>query len=336
MKLSEQARKLHKQAMELVESNKPLSDEEKVFILENYQESANHMNGEHGAYFTPYGLAIDLSCCIPNGATIVDLCAGIGALSYAVSRHSDPKKLVCVELNPDYVKVGKRILPEATWITGDALTTEFDEIFHVAISNPPFGRIKTSTYKGNYTGSNFEHKLIERAKEIACYGVFIIPQNSAGFMYSGQKHGFKECPEQIAKFTEQTGITLELPVSIDTAIYLDEWKGVSPMCEIVSADFAPSIKKHPNYKGAVAVEPVLTAEVDEVQEPETAIVLEYDESLQTHEGQLPAPPVAIHLVDVVEPEKTIAAEVPAKTKTKTKKQDKQTDIYSLNYDLFAF
>ena len=30
---------------------------------------------------------------------------------------------------------------------------------------------------------------------------------------------------------------MELPIGIDTDYYLDDWKGVKPLCEIVDIDF---------------------------------------------------------------------------------------------------
>lgn len=54
------------------------------------------------------------------------LCAGIGVLSYAAQLECSDRSrcyadITCVELNPHYVEVGKKVVPEATWICADVL-----------------------------------------------------------------------------------------------------------------------------------------------------------------------------------------------------------------------
>ena len=244
MKLSAAKVKAHNEAMALVNSDHVLSHEECIFILENYQEGANNINSATGAFFTPTQLAIDFATEIPSGATIVDLCAGIGAIAYFSYHHSRAKSITCVELNAEYVKVGKRILPEATWVQADALTFTSDQLFDVAISNPPFGTIKTSNAEGKaYKGSKFEYKVIEHASHLAKYGFFILPQQSSGFLYSGQQ-SYSECPSaSLENFKKQTNIQFELS-SIDTSLYLNDWKGVKPMCEVVTSTFPHKVQSN--------------------------------------------------------------------------------------------
>lgn len=239
-KLTKAETKQHNQIMDLLHSDKPLTEEEKMFIIENFHEGSTTNNGELGAFFTPLGLAFDFVIDANTHGTVIDLCAGIGGLSFAMLRghYSNPSEIVCVELNHTYYELGKRIVPEATWINGDALTTQFDRRFDVAISNPPFGRIKTSDYVGKkYTGAEFEYKIIERASEIADRGVFILPQSSAAFRYSGQRHYFRKMEGKCQKFVDQTGFYMEAGCGVDTGYYLEEWKGVKPMCEVVCIDF---------------------------------------------------------------------------------------------------
>ncbi len=60
------------------------------------------------------------------------------------------------------------------------------EPFDIVYGNPPFGKIKTSEMQtGKYSGSEFEYKVIEHGSTLAPYGVWIVPQCSAGFVYSG-------------------------------------------------------------------------------------------------------------------------------------------------------
>ena len=237
MKISKADANKHKQVMDLVESDKSLNLDEKFFILENFQESATNMNGLAGAFFTPWGLARDAILEIDNDLHIVDLCAGIGMLSFSASFHKSPKSITCVELNPEYLKVGKRLLPEANWILGDALTTNFEKHFDVCISNPPFGNIKTSEHKGNYKGSDFEFKVIERASQISNFGLFIIPQASSGFELSGKQCFNINRSTKYNRFVDQTGLELMNGAGCDTTMYKEEWHGVSPVCEIAICDF---------------------------------------------------------------------------------------------------
>lgn len=234
MKLTKIESKNHLKALDLVHSDKILNEDEKYFILENYQESAQSLNALSGAFFTPTGLARDFAIEVPGGH-IIDLCAGIGALSFACEHKA--QSLTCVELNPDYIVVGKRILPHATWVEADALTFKLEKQFDFAISNPPFGNIKTSSFKGKYSGSSFEYKIIEAASKLAKSGAFIIPQMSASFRYSGVQCYEKQTSTKLEKFINQTQIELHANCGIDTSIYKQEWHGVSVVCEVVLCDF---------------------------------------------------------------------------------------------------
>jgi hypothetical protein len=251
-KLSKAEAKAHHEAVALLEKD-VLTDDDRIFFMENWQESANHVNSTAGAFFTPHGLARDAAIDVFNTGRVIDLCAGIGSLSLAVlwngyyqrQESGDLLELVCVELNPEYVEIGKKILPEATWICGSIFDLPDLGHFDYAISNPPFGNIKTGgDWRGKYTGSDFEFRTIEVASGIADYGMFIIPQNSAGFRYSGA-HYYEHSDNgrdsfrapKYQKFSQQTGIRLDSGAGVDTTYYKDDWHGVSPLVEIACADF---------------------------------------------------------------------------------------------------
>lgn len=242
-KLTKQQAKLHQQACDLL-SKDVLTEDEKFFVIENWQESASHINTVAGAFFTPYDLASDFAIETFSGR-IIDLCAGIGILSFAASMmhrwSSAPVSFTCVEINPDYVAVGKKLLPEATWIEAsvfDVLDMDLGH-FDLAISNPPFGQIKRPDGKGapRYTGGDFEYHVIDIAAHLANYGVFILPQMSSGFKYSGSQNYQRDTDGKSVKFQDKTGIYLGPSCGIDTACYLNDWKGVSPLCEVVCCDF---------------------------------------------------------------------------------------------------
>lgn len=240
-KLTKAQAKAHAQACDLL--TKPvLTEDDKEFVLRNWNEGANHVNGAAGAFFTPYDMAFDFALDV-SGPRILDLCAGIGMLSYAIWYRSawDDRRpeIVCVERNADYLAVGQKILPEATWVHADALDVldlglgRFDS----AISNPPFGNIKRTRNAPRYTGKDFEFHIIDMASHIANYGTFIVPQMSAGFNYSGRRNYERQTSGKAVAFQELTGMHFDAGSGVDTAYFQNDWKGVSPLCEIVCVDF---------------------------------------------------------------------------------------------------
>lgn len=210
---------LRLKVMELVHSDRQLTEDDKEFIFNNYRGDGI---GATGAFFTPEMLAWDFMLDAGCSDDCIELCAGIGRLSYYQFIRNKPSHITCVELNPEYVLIGKRVLPQAEWITGDALQYTPDRFYRVAYGNPPFGKINTSgAYTGRYTGSEFEYKIIDRAREYSSYGVWIVPQGSAGFKYSG--HTYYDRSIQSAKyikFEKDTGLILHPGVGIDTSIDL--------------------------------------------------------------------------------------------------------------------
>jgi predicted RNA methylase len=229
----------HRQAVELLE--KPhLDDDEREFVLVNWQESANHINSAAGAFFTPSGLARDTAIYCNGANTIVDLCAGIGGLGLWAWWLSGRKAHVtCVEVNPDYVEIGRKLFPEANWIC-----TSVEQVagrYDCAISNPPFG--KTAKIKGpRYSGED-DLAVVDIAADIARWGVFILPQNSCPFQYSGAPQYVQRGTAKTEKFTAATGLTLNCE-STDASIYRGDWKGVSPAVEVCSIDFDEWREEH--------------------------------------------------------------------------------------------
>ncbi|MBD5600268.1 class I SAM-dependent methyltransferase [Citrobacter freundii] len=227
---------LRLKVMELVHSDRQLTEDDKEFIFNNYRGDGI---GATGAFFTPEMLAWDFMLDAGCSDDCIELCAGIGRLSYYQFIRNKPSHITCVELNPEYVLIGKRVLPQAEWITGDALQYTPDRFYRVAYGNPPFGKINTSgAYTGRYTGSEFEYKIIDRAREYSSYGVWIVPQGSAGFKYSG--HTYYDRSIQSAKyikFEKDTGLILHPGVGIDTSIYRDQRNGTKVTCESVLVDY---------------------------------------------------------------------------------------------------
>lgn len=253
-KLTKAQTKAHNEAVKLLEKDK-LTEDDKEFVFRNWNEGAAHMNGAHGAFFTPFDMAFDFSYDV-GGGRVIDLCAGIGMLSYAVMSLRNMRddnytpEITCVERNPDYVEVGKKLLPEADWICADVFDVigmglHDPNLFDYAISNPPFGNIKRQASAPRYQGSDFEFHVIDIAAHIARHGTFIVPQNSAGFKYSGRNSYQRDDGGKAFKFQEMAGVYFAAGCGVDTAYYRDDWKGVSPLCEIVCVDFDPDDNEWP-------------------------------------------------------------------------------------------
>ncbi len=240
-KLTKQQIKLHHQATELLEQD-ILSIDEKFFVLDNWKENATHINSSAGAFFTPWGLARDFAVVCGEVDSVIDLCAGIGKLSFAIKQMSEWSrripKITCVEINPDYVAVGKKILPEANWICSSVFDPQLLTLdrAHMAISNPPFGRIKRGGDSPNYKGAEFELHVINIASKVAEFGQFIIPPTTAGFKYSGVFNFKRDAASKGHEFQQKLGLTFN-PQAIDATVYSSDWNGVSPACEVVSVDF---------------------------------------------------------------------------------------------------
>lgn len=256
-KLTRDEVRKHNQALGILEKDKLLF-EDKLFVLENWHEGATNNNSAAGAFFTPYGLSRDFKLEIfEEDNRLIDLCAGIGGLSlphytYCEYNHIE-HNITCIELNGSYIEVGKKILPNANWVQMSALN--LDELkklgqFTQVISNPPFGKIKTANVVDSnkellYKGSEFEMKIMEIGSKIADYGTFLVPQGSTPFRYSGAQY-FQDLrtekdmtpSSKVKKFIKETGLEYQFGVGIDTIIYLDEWKGVKPLCEVVNFDYS--------------------------------------------------------------------------------------------------
>ena len=217
-----------------------LTTKNKDFIYDHWQESASHLNGLAGAFFTPQPIAdlmtLEIGGARREGKTrVIDLCGGIGALSYPLTyKFLESFDLTIIELNPDYVEVGKRLIPQARWICADVLDLPSDlGHFDVAIANPPFGVIKSNGKSARYTGPNFEYKVLDVASDLANFGVFVLPQTSCPFKYSGVRcFEYVATNEKYLKFREQTGIKITPNSGLDTETCGAVWHGVKVTVEI--------------------------------------------------------------------------------------------------------
>lgn len=79
--------------------------------------------------------------------------------------------------------------------------------------------------------------MIEHGSTLAPYGVWIVPQGSAGFVYSGVHcYEWRESTKY-KKFAQDTGWTFEAGCGIDTSIYRDQWHGTNVVCEVITVEY---------------------------------------------------------------------------------------------------
>jgi hypothetical protein len=152
--------------------------------------------------------------------------------------------ITCVEINPEYVRIGKKLLPEATWICGDVFDVwqELPRAFSTVIGNPPFGRLMTDRKAPRYSGPEFELKIVDVAAHLGSYGAFILPQNSTPFRYSGAQYYQRVENAKFGKFFADTGIDIEAGCGIDTTFHRDAWRQVSITTEIACCEFTQPVK----------------------------------------------------------------------------------------------
>jgi 23S rRNA G2445 N2-methylase RlmL len=152
----------------------------------------------------------------------------------------DRKRLefTCVEINPAYIEVGKKIMPNARWIQADILDLpEGIGHFDCAFGNPPFGtQVGSKQSSPRLASGPFEYKVIDVASDIADDGVFVVPQSSAPFQLSGRQSITFDKSRAYQKFEEDTRIVLDPNCGIDCTVEA-KWRGVHIVTEIVLADF---------------------------------------------------------------------------------------------------
>lgn len=243
-KLTNTERLKHKTALELLERG-DLDFDDQLSIFRNYHEGANNNVGDFGAFFTPPDLALDaaLEFGLQPDSTgrIVDVCAGIGVLAFAVLTRFPNVDVTCIELNPHYVAIGRRLVPQAHWICADALSpdTWFNlGLFDGVIANPPFGRVRSmQTLTARYSGTEAEFKIMDVCADVADYGVFILPQASAGYRYSGVTCYEEISSRKLMKFVNDTRLQPDIGMGIDTTVY-DSWKSANIPVEVACIDYA--------------------------------------------------------------------------------------------------
>ncbi|MGS2807764.1 MULTISPECIES: methyltransferase [Nocardia] len=239
----------HREALGLAGLRRDLDEDEKRFVLTHFKESAGQARPVEGTFFTPTGLADCMSLDV-IGNRVIDLCAGIGALAFACrnpheqGRGLPAREIVCVEADPEFVAVGMKLVPEATWVCADVFEVGRQRwrLFDTAIANPPFGNRPRTGNAPGYRGHRFEYHVIALASHLARHGVFLVPQTSAPFIYSGCHEIREEQGDaEYKRFSSGTGIALEPGCSVDTAFYDPCWHQRPVRTEIVTTEFADTV-----------------------------------------------------------------------------------------------
>ena len=234
-KLTKAEMRQHAQACEILQSD-TLTIHERELVLKNWRPDAEGEVAHAGAFFTPFGLAEDFAIEANGAQSVIDLCAGIGGLAYQRWLRDRPSRLVCVERNPAFVAVGRKVLPEAEWIQASIFDVPALDLgrFDLAISNPPFGHTRCEGQCPRYRGNLFEYRVIDLASTLAEQGAFLIPRASAQIPFDG-RHVDERRAYRV--FKEETGISLEPGIGIDGEAYCDAWKGGRVVVESVRVDY---------------------------------------------------------------------------------------------------
>lgn len=250
MKLSRAEVKEQKELFEQIETaiqnDIPLTPDE----IENIYEKINiGYIGDvtiNSAYFTPLDMAMDAVYFTHCKGVTVDMCAGVGVLSYAARiRDSYERKitnLVCIERNPDYLRIGKKLLPEADWILGDifdkniwdGIIAKYGKVDAI-ISNPPFGKVsKTEVDRSwlKYKGAELDIAAIEVALKFTNRNTFILPQGSSTFRFSG-RHYYEDVENRkVEKLKKDTGLNIIMYCDgVDTTVY-EQFKNTKVLVEV--------------------------------------------------------------------------------------------------------
>jgi predicted RNA methylase len=249
MKLSKRELKEQTEIYEFIKSKEKFTYEELERIYETLNPGFISDVTSHSAYFTPLDLAYDFALFGGRHGIVVDMCAGIGVLSFAAltrdTYDGKIKKIICIERNPEYVKIGKKLVPEAEWICGDVfdraiwddIKTRYGKIDCIN-SNPPFGKVsKTSVDRSwlKYTGADIDIACIEIAMVNAEWVDLIIPPNSCTFRYSGRPYYEEYENKKIEKLKRETGLDFYMSChSVDCSIYKEQWKNTNIVVESLS------------------------------------------------------------------------------------------------------
>lgn len=239
------------------------------YIYENYDPSMDDNVTERGVFFTPIGLAQDFNIFTHKSGHIVDVCSGIGMLSYKLlcyayySNHIE--SLTLIEYNPKFTEIAKRLISPLSaynsdnrivninFITADAYAKETwgnvisslplsaNGKFNLMISNPPYGKLPASEKSKYYDHLKYlserELMAVELCTKYAKHGQFIMPPSSCECIFSGRPYYERRPSSKVDRLRKALGedVFFHMEIDgIDCSIYRDEWKNTKITTEVVS------------------------------------------------------------------------------------------------------
>lgn len=241
MRLTRKQTKVHDDVMRILQGDR-LTEDECDYVLDNFRPSATTNTTKSAAFFTPRSVAIEISVmCDCDDEIVVDLGAGIGSLARGLlDGGRRPKKIVCIEQNPNFVAIGRKVVPEATWIEGDIFDQNLmSQLLTVGwvISNPPYG-LKLPAYNWLAYQGQSDLMAVEVGMRLATNGgLFILPQTSVPWAFSGRQcyQEVSQRPAKLQKFMMANPHIQFDCVSVDMSVYKDAWVDGTSAVELVHA-----------------------------------------------------------------------------------------------------
>ncbi len=228
-------------------------------VYEEFNPAIADNLSENGVYFTPPDYAYDVALFAYRHGHVLDLCSGIGMLTRAlhVRDHYDKniKSYTAIELNPKFVEIGKKLMPDVNWICADVYDKNLldslvkdlpDKRFDLIISNPPFGHDQVDKSKYNWLNFTGQRDLmaVEICLRYAKNGYFILPSGSVPFSFSGRPY-YEDKPDRYSQKVKRfLKANKELKFNmtcdaIDSTVY-SEWMNLGKIgTEAVNIDIYP-------------------------------------------------------------------------------------------------
>jgi predicted RNA methylase len=246
MKITKEKEKLHDEALAILSLSRKLNFDEIEKVYAQYNPMATHRVSKGAIYFTPTGLCRDLATMarIERKSSVLDLCAGIGGLTWemqileAYDGNANAKRHVCVEIDPEFCDVGKKLIPDVEWIRGDVFDQDLMRSlgeFDLGISNPPFGHVPgLDNYRAWSQQKHPAHLATVDVLLRMCHtGIAILPENSVNPLHSPNREQSRDYSRFVAEYP---GVDL-VPIPVDVSRY--EWNGANPnvlLCDISTDD----------------------------------------------------------------------------------------------------
>ena len=245
----------HLKAVDIL-TQEHLTLEDRVFVLNAWTPRYYGRPELKGAFFTPTGLAQSVAQEVPGGSNVLDLCAGIGSLAFWYQQEHPEASITCVERDPLYASVGRKVVPEAVWIEGDMFDESVWEAacsrrrtFDLCLTNPPFGF--TTEHPGwmNYCGS-LELMALEIGLRMADAVTAILPQSSLPFAYSnsGSPAHFYPFPRgewtgKVKDFFAKNPHVHLSPHALNCGPFWGQWDGGASAVDLVMAWVEPGAEE---------------------------------------------------------------------------------------------